>query len=141
MNVDCFLDTNILVYAAAGRESEEDKRQRALALIERENFGLSVQVLQEFYVATVRKIKTPLTALQALEWIEQFSLFPCLGIDTQLVQIAIEISERYQTSYWDGAIIAAAEAMGAKTLYSEDLNHGQLYGAVEVCNPFNQKSG
>ncbi len=105
-------------------------------MIESKNFGLSTQVLHEFYVTTVRKIEVPLTPAQALEWIEQFSIFPCLSIDTQLVKIAIEISERYQTSYWDGAIIAAAEALGAKTLYSEDLNHGQLYSHVEVCNPF-----
>lgn len=136
MTVDCFLDTNILVYAAAGRGAEEEKRKHALELIENKNFGLSTQVLQEFYITTVRKIEVPLTPIQALEWIEQFSIFPCLGIDTPLVKIAIEISERYQTSYWDGAIIVAAEALGAKILYSEDLNHGQRYGAVDVSNPF-----
>ncbi len=30
MTVDCFLDTNLLVYAAAGRGAEEEKRKRAL---------------------------------------------------------------------------------------------------------------
>jgi predicted nucleic acid-binding protein len=48
----------------------------------------------------------------------------------------VENSVRFQTSYWDGAIIAAAEVMGATTLFSEDLNHGQFYGSVEACNPF-----
>jgi predicted nucleic acid-binding protein len=48
MNVDSFLDTNVLVYAAMGRGEEESKRVCALKLIEEENFGLSVQVLQEF---------------------------------------------------------------------------------------------
>lgn len=76
MSVDCFLDTNVLVYAAAGKESEEAKRQRALVLIEEENFGLSVQVLQEFYVTVCRKIERPLSAEQALEWIEQLEVFP-----------------------------------------------------------------
>jgi len=52
------------------------------------------------------------------------------------VKIAVETGLRYGLSYWDGATVAAAEALGAKTLYSEDLNHGQQYGTVRVCNPF-----
>lgn len=136
MSVECFLDTNIFVYAAAGREGEEAKRQRSLELIAEMDFGLSAQVLQEFYVTVIRKIKAPLSVEQALVWIEQLEVFPCLAIDADLVKIAIEISARYQTSYWDGAIIAAAEALGVKTLYSEDLNHDQQYGSVQVCNPF-----
>ena len=51
-------------------------------------------------------------------------------------RIAIEISVRYQTSYWDRVILAAAESISAPRLYSEDLNHGQWYGSVEVLNPF-----
>lgn len=54
MNVDSFLDINVLVYAAAGRGTEESKRVRALELLEMENFGLSAQVLQEFYVTVAR---------------------------------------------------------------------------------------
>jgi predicted nucleic acid-binding protein len=136
MRIDCFLDTNILVYAAAGRGAEEAKRQRALELIETEEFGLSAQVLQEFYVTVVRKLEVPLSAQQALEWIEQLEIFPCLAIDTGVVKLGIEMSERFQLSYWDGAIIAAAEALGAPILYTEDLNHGQRYGTVIVRDPF-----
>ena len=136
MSVDCLLDTNVLVYAVAGRDAEETKRGRAVELIESEDFGLSAQVLQEFYVTVVRKIEVPLSAAQALEWIEQFDAFPCMAMDRALVKIAIELSERYQISYWDGAIIAATEALGAAILFSEDLNHGQRYGPVQVVNPF-----
>ena len=136
MSIECFLDTNILVYAAAGRDAEEAKRQRALALIVEEKFGLSAQVLQEFYVTVTRKIAIPLVVEQALDWIEQLETFPCIAIDNTIVKIAIEISERYQISYWDGAIIAAAEALGATTLFSEDLNNGQIYNGVRVLNPF-----
>ena len=136
MSGDSFLDTNILVYAAAGKGPDEVKRQRALALIEEENFGLSAQVMQEFYVTVCRKIERPLSAEQALEWIEQLEVFPCIAIDTSLVKIAVELRQRYLISYWDGAIIAAAQALGAKTLYSEDLNDGQQYSTVRVWNPF-----
>jgi len=136
MSVESLLDTNVLVYAAAGRGAEESKRSRAVELVEDEDFGLSAQVLQEFYVTVVRKIETPFSAEQALEWIEQFDAFPCVAVDRALIKIAIEISERYQISYWDGAIIAAAETLGAATVFSEDLSHGQSYGSVRVINPF-----
>jgi len=136
MSVDCFLDTNVIVYAAAGRAEGAGKRERALDLIETTDFGVSAQVLQEFYVTVVRKIEIPLSAAEALRWIEQLEAFPCLPVDAGLVKIAAEISQRHQISYWDGAIVAAAESLGAPILYSEDLAHGQRYGPVQVLNPF-----
>jgi predicted nucleic acid-binding protein len=67
---------------------------------------------------------------------EQLEAFPCLPIDGRFVKIAAETSERFRLSYWDGAIVAAAELLGAKLLYTEDLNNGQRYGIVEARNPF-----
>lgn len=131
-----FFDTNVLVYAAVGSGDDEPKRTRALALIESEDFGTSAQVLQEFFVTVVKKASRPLSAAQALEWIEQWVAFPCQRIDHQLVRIAVEKSERFAISYWDAAILSAAEALGAHTVYSEDLNDGQQYGLVRVVNPF-----
>lgn len=71
-----------------------------------------------------------------MEWIEQLESFPCLPVDSGFVKIAIETSVRHRLAYWDAAILTAAEILGAKILYSEDLNHGQQYGPVRVCNPF-----
>jgi predicted nucleic acid-binding protein len=136
MTASVFLDTNVLVYAAVGTGRDQRKRKRALELIESENFATSAQVLQEFFVTVVRKASRPLSAAEALEWIEQFTAFPCRDIDHQLVRIAIERSERYVISYWDAAILVAAEALGTHTIYSEDLNDGQRYGQVRVVNPF-----
>jgi predicted nucleic acid-binding protein len=139
MIAEVFFDTNILVYAAIGSGRDDPKRKLALALIESENFGTSAQVLQEFYVTVVRKAQTPLTPEQALDWIDQFVAFPCQPLDHRLVRIAVEISERYQISYRDAAILAAAEALGCRTVYSEDLNDGQLCGTVRVINPFRKR--
>ena len=66
-------------------------------------------------------------------WVRQF---PCQPVDHQLVRIAVERSERFAISYWDAAILAAAEALGAETVYSEGLSDGQRYGRVRVVNPF-----
>ena len=136
MTARVFFDTNVLVYAALGTGKDERKRKRALDLIESEDFGTSAQVLQEFFVTVAKKASRPLTAAEALEWIEQWMAFPCQAVDHQLVRIAIEQSERYMISYWDAAILVAAEALGAQTVYSEDLNDGQQYGRVRVVNPF-----
>jgi predicted nucleic acid-binding protein len=136
MTVRAFFDTNVLVYAAVGAGKDEPKRKRAMELVESMDFGTSAQVLQEFFVTVVKKASRPISAAQALEWIEQWTAFPCQVIDHQLVRIAIERSERFTISYWDAAILAAAEALGAGTVYSEDLSHGQRYGRVRVVNPF-----
>lgn len=136
MNARVFLDTNVLVYAAIGTGKDEFKRRRALELIDGEEFGTSAQALQEFFVTVVKKATQPLTPAQALAWIEQFAVFPCQPIDHQLVQIAIEQSQRHRISYWDAAILAAADSLGCHTLYSEDLNDGQQFGRVRVINPF-----
>ena len=136
MHAKVFFDTNVLVYAAVGTGKDESKRKRALDLIQSEDFGTSAQVLQEFFVTVVKKALRPLSAAQALEWIEQWAAFPCQPIDRELVQIAVGLSERFTISYWDAAILAAAEALGSRIVYSEDLNDGQQYGEVRVINPF-----
>jgi predicted nucleic acid-binding protein len=118
-----------------GRGAESKKRARANELILAGDFGTSGQVLQEFYTVATRKGES-LTPKEAFSWIERLVNFPCVPIDAALVVDAIAISDRYRISYWDGAIIAAAETLGAATLYTEDLNHGQMYGSVRVINPF-----
>ena len=57
---------------------------------------------------------------------------PFLGSTT----CGISLKDRYRIAYWDAAIVAAARILGAGTLYSEDLNHGQDYDGVRVVNPF-----
>src|ERR1039457_248898 len=104
MTVRAFFDTNVLVYAAVGAGKDEPKKKRAAELIESTDFGTSAQVLQEFFVTVVRKASRPLSAAQALKWIEQWAAFPCQPIDRELVQIAAWISERFTISYWDAAI-------------------------------------
>ena len=136
MSVDCFLDTNILVYAVSSTESDAPKRARALDLVRQSDFGLSAQVLQEFYVTVTRKIRKPLAPELAVALMDEYRVFPTVPTDYPLIVSAVERSLRYGISYWDGAIVAAAEVLEAKVLYTEDLNHGQHYGAVRALNPF-----
>ncbi len=133
--VGCLLDSNILIYAASANETELKKKTRATELLGAP-FGTSTQIIQEFYVTVLRKPDKPLTPLEALQWVKRFEAQPCVVVDLDLIDVAISISQRYRINYWDGAILAAAERLGAEIVYTEDLNHGQSYGPVRVINPF-----
>lgn len=132
---DVFLDTNVLLYAALGSVDEPAKYERAVELLTT-RFGTSGQVLAEFYVNAQRKGATPLTPEEAQEWVRRLSKKPFQPVDYRVVRAGIEHARRYRISYWDAAVIAAAERLGARVVYSEDLNHGQTYGSVRVENPF-----
>jgi predicted nucleic acid-binding protein len=136
MSVEGFLDTNILLYAASSSPLEQDRTERALGLIEAGNFGISTQVLQEFFVNATRKAQVAMSPRIAMEWLQCLEGRPCAVVDKQLFHLGASLSQRYKLSYWDGAIIAAAVSLSARTLYTEDLSHGQTYGSVTVTNPF-----
>jgi predicted nucleic acid-binding protein len=132
-----FVDTNIFVYRASSRDDE--KRKRASLLLDSIRFGLSTQVLQEFYVTAVHPKKLRLSHPEALEFVEALLQFPIHIVDLSTIQDALAVKEKYVISYWDAVVIASAEALGCETLYTEDLNDGQSYGGVKVVNPFTQR--
>jgi predicted nucleic acid-binding protein len=138
MMSDSFFDTNIFLYAARPSlcADEERKRLVALDLITKEDFAISAQVLAEFYYNAVKEGKQKLPKDEAEFWLESMCERPCANVDIALVRDGVRLSRRYEISYWDGAIIAAAHDLGATKLYSEDLNDGQIYGTVKVVNPF-----
>jgi predicted nucleic acid-binding protein len=136
MNAEAMIDTNVLVYAASVFEGDRVKTRIAQDLLFNHSIGLSSQVLQEFVVVSTKKVRREWKLDDALDWIEALEDFPCLPIDAALVRFGGEMAMRYQLSYWDGAILAAAHRLDASILYTEDLNHGQVYGSVRVENPF-----
>jgi predicted nucleic acid-binding protein len=136
MSVDCFLDTNVLVYAVSSAAGEAGKKERALELIEGSDFGLSAHVLQEFYLTVTRKIARPLSPEVAVSLLDELRVLPTVQTDYPLIVAGIEASLEHRISYWDGAIVAAASALGARILYTEDLGHGQIRGDLRVVNPF-----
>lgn len=136
MIADCFIDTNVFVYGATGQFSASKKQAIALDLMEGSAFGLSAQVLQEFFVTVTHRIKTTIPETEAVEWIDRLALRPVVPIDDVLVKAAIQIAKRNQISYWDAAIVAAAQSLDAPVIYTEDLNHGQTIADVRIVNPF-----
>ena len=136
MQIECFPDTNVLAYAASGRKDDPRKHDVANHLVSTSRFGLSGQVLAEFYVNVARKLETALSAVEIDRWMDVLSRCPLAPIDGGLVKTGISIAHRFQIHHYDAAILAAAERLGAGILYTEDLNHGQRYGSVLVQNPF-----
>jgi predicted nucleic acid-binding protein len=131
-----FVDTNILVYAADETKPISRKTRIARELLLRRGLHLSVQVLNEFTVNARNPKKLNLSAQEELEWTERWLLFPVHAMTVETFLEAQLLHERYQVSHWDGLILAAAKETRCEILYSEDLNPGQTYDAVEAVNPF-----
>lgn len=134
--VEAFLDTNVPLYSVSDLPADSAKRAIARDLMRCIDFGVSAQVCQEFYVVATGKLKHAIPPPTATEFVSKLMNRPFVATDAKLIQAAIELRQRFQISYWDAAIIAAAQRLGAKTIYSEDLSHGQQYGSVQVVNPF-----
>jgi predicted nucleic acid-binding protein len=134
-----FLDTNILLYSISTDPGESAKRDIAIALLERDDCGLSVQVLQEFYVQATRPTRSdPLPHEIAVGLIDTWTRFPIQATTLAIVDGAFEIKATHRFSYWDCAIIAAARALGCQELCSEDLAHGREIEGIRIVNPFHR---
>ena len=132
-----FLDANILLYSISSDRAEVAKRERAISLLQRDDIGLSVQVLGEFYVQATRPTRRDaLTHEIAAGLIEAWLRFPVQDLNREIVLDALAISATHGFSYWDSAIIAAASALGCRQLYTEDLPHGQDVHGMRIIDPF-----
>lgn len=132
-----FVDTNVVLYAISSDADERPKADIARELLRSTDVGLSVQVLQEFYVQATRNNRSDrLTHDQASQLVESFLRFPIQAITSQVMLSALETRERYGISFWDAAIIEAARTLGCEVVLSEDLSDHQDYGGVRVENPF-----
>ena len=137
MNAEVFVDTNVLLYSIDDSPSAVEKREIAREILRAERWGWSVQVAAEFFVnATSPKRSFRLANDLANSLVETWLCFPTAEITADIVREAIALHRRFQTSYWDSAILAAAKTLGCKTVYSEDMNDEQDYNGVTVINPF-----
>ena len=127
-----FADTNVVVYML---DADPDKRRTATAVM-RARPTISVQVVNEFLSVALSKMKLPKATAYRLAGIlmRQCEVFD-LTIET--VRHAIDLGERHSLSHWDALIVASALDADCDTLYSEDLQDGQVFGErLKVSNPF-----
>lgn len=136
MTAECFLDTNILLYAGSAAAADASKRRIAEELISSRRFGISTQVVQEYIANALGKKALGLGARNVQGLLDSLPDLVVLPVTVPLIRKAWSLRSRHTLSYWDAAILTAAQELGCHTLYSEDLNHGQTYDGVKVINPF-----
>ncbi len=138
MSKKVFVDANILLYSEDG--ADPSKQITAMAWLEilwQRRIGcLSTQVLNEFYVNAVRKIKPPMPAGDARAEVRRYAQWQPWTIDQATVESAWAVESRYGLHYGDCLVVAAAQHSGCRYLLSEDMGHEQYYDAVQVINPF-----
>ena len=134
-----FIDTNILVYSFD--TTNPTKREIALNIISdaltKSKGIISYQVIQEFMNVALGKFKKPLTFGDCQKYLTVV-LEPICEVfsSIDLFHKAIEISERWQFSFYDSLIISAALKAECSILYSEDLQHGQKIYELQIINTF-----
>ncbi len=133
---DALLDSNVLLYALSSAPDERVKQQQAFHLLATQQFGTSYQVLMETWVVATRKMERRVKPEKVAAFLEQILAFPCVQGTAGLYRQAVRLADRYGVHPYDAAILAAAQELGARRVYSEDMSHGQVYDGVKVINPF-----
>jgi predicted nucleic acid-binding protein len=133
---EVMLDSNVLIYALSDALPERKKRNTAATLLAEQDFGTSYQVLMETWVVATRRMAKPVPEEKVAVFLDRVLAFPCVPGAADLYRQAFRLSRRYEIHPYDAAIVAAAQELGAHTLYSEDLSDGQEYDGVKVVNPF-----
>lgn len=129
-----FLDSNVVLYLL----SEDSRKADVAEALLMQAPIISVQVLNEVTYVCIRKLKMDWDDIaQFLELVRKFCKVVALTEDVH--DRARRLVQRYRLSFYDACIAAAAIAAGCGTLYTEDLDHGQI---LEEClciqNPFRQ---
>jgi predicted nucleic acid-binding protein len=144
MNGKSFLDTNIFLYDI-DVEAPKAKKNVAYSLIRdaltQHRSVVSYQVIQEFLAVGIRKFPVSVTVPDARRYLEAV-LEPMLAVHSSvdLFQEALNIGSRYQLSWYDALIVAAASEASCSILYTEDLQHGAKINGVRIENPFRAKT-
>lgn len=128
-----FVDTNIVIYSLS---QDEHKQSKALAILAKRPV-MSVQVLSETANIMRRKLGFDTKAIRTViaRISQECSLLYPISLNT--LNDAFDIAERYGFSHYDSLIIAAALQADCTTLYSEDMQHGQVIEErMVIINPF-----
>jgi predicted nucleic acid-binding protein len=105
-----------------------------------EHLRLPHQVLIEFVAAVSRPIpgRGPLLSFEDArrEAEELLAQFPVLYPNETIIRTALRGQATYGLSWFDAHLWAYADYYGIEEIFSEDFEHGRLYGTVHVTNPF-----
>ncbi len=126
-----FIDSNVVLYLLSSNTAKADVAELALEA----GCFISVQVLNEVTSVCLRKLKMPWQEVdEVLLAVKAACVVLPLTVETH--EKAVEISKRFQLSFYDANIVASAFASGASTLLSEDMQGGLLIDGLRIQNPF-----
>lgn len=132
MSAKAFFDTNILIYAFA----QGDPRNEAAEALLAGGGTISVQILNEFVAVALRKLAMPWEeVLESLAAIRTLCL-PPVALTVETHEATLKVARQYGYRIYDSLVVAAALQAGCDTLYSEDMQDGQVIGALTIRNPF-----
>lgn len=133
MSARTFFDTNVLVYVIGERDRRTETAEALLAA----GGMISVQVLNELANVARRKLAMSWEEIdEALAAVRTLCPSP-LPLTADLHDSGRRIAAKYRYSIYDGLIAAAALEAECDTLYSEDMQDGQvLEESVTIRNPF-----
>ena len=134
MKDSIFLDTNIVIYTYSSNEPE--KKNKAIEIVKQTKPFISTQVIKELANVLFKKFKIPWNDIDAT--IDELDYYFSIHInDANSIKKACLIADKYKFSFYDSLIIAAALESGCSTLYSEDMQHGQIIEkTLTIKNPF-----
>ena len=116
-----FFDTNVLLYLLSADDAKTDRAEQTLA----EGGIISVQVLNES--ASVASRKLNLSYAEIRDFLTTVrAMTPVAPLRVETHESALALAERYGFSFYDSLIVASALLSGCQTLYSEDLQDGQI---------------
>jgi predicted nucleic acid-binding protein len=138
MTVPVFVDTNVLAYSRdSGYAGKQLRATEWLAGVGQSGVPrTSFQVLVELYNTLTRRLGTPVAPADARALVLSLLDWKPIGASQQLLAAAWDVQDHYGLSWWDAQVVAAAQLQGCVYLLTEDLQHGQKYGPVEVLSPF-----
>ena len=126
-----FIDSNVVLYLLSSDASKADRAEEIISI----GGIISVQVLNEVTSVCRRKLKMP--------WEEIDPLLLAVKNACEIIPLtiashekAVELSKRFQLSFFDANIVATALLSGAEVLFSEDMHCGLLIDRLRIQNPF-----
>jgi predicted nucleic acid-binding protein len=143
MTTDVFADSTTLLYPLDRTDPAKQSVCAAWLRILRANDALtfSPQVLSESYWVVLRKPAFAWARPHVRTYLIDYAAWATAPLDAKTMTSAFQIEDRYGLRFWDGLMIASANAAGCRYFLSEGLNDGQLYGAVRAINPFRHAPG
>jgi predicted nucleic acid-binding protein len=128
-----FFDTNVLIYTVAENDPRTLRAERLLM----SGGVVGVQVLNEFVSVARRKMRMPWAdVIEALDAIRVLCPSP-VPVTIHTHETALMVAQQHGFEIYDALVVAAALEAGCSTLYSEDLQDGQVIDRkLTLRNPF-----